>query len=90
MAPGWFTRISDGVALNDVMGTPKFVENDTAVIGVERHQARKLQSAQSEIKDLKARLTEQESTIAGLRNAIASLRQKQWLIDGCGDDNWDL
>ena len=90
MAPGWFTRISDGVALNDVMGTPKFVENDTAVIGVEHYQARKLQFAQSEIKDLKARLAEQDSTIAGLRNEIASLRQKQWLIDGCGDDNWDL
>ena len=90
MAPGWFTRISDGAALNDVLGMPKFVENDTAVIGAKAHQDRQRQSTQSEIESLKAKLIEKESTIAELRKEIATLEQKQWLIDGCGDDNWDL
>ena len=90
MAPGWFTRMSDGVALNDVMGLPKFIENDRAAIGVKRHQNWKLQSALSEIEALKAQLNEKEGTIAELRKEIAILEQKQWLVEGCGDDNWNL
>ena len=90
MAPGWFTRISDGVALNDVMGTPKFVESDTAIIDAACLQDWKLKSAQSEIESLKAQLNEKEITIAELRNEVATLEQKRWLIEGCGDDNWNL
>ena len=90
MAPGWFTRISDGVALNEVMGVPKFVESDTAVIDAACLQDWKLKSAQSEIESLKAQLNEKEITIAELRNEVATLEQKQWLIEGCGDDNWNL
>ena len=90
MAPGWFRRISDRVALNDVMGVPKFAECDTAVIGVERRQDRKLQSALSEIENLKTQLNEKDSTIADLRKEIAILEQKQWLNEGCGDDTWNL
>ena len=90
MAPGWFTRISDGLALNDVMGVPKFVESETPVIGSASDQDWKLQTAQSEIESLKAQLKENESTIADLRKEIATLEQKQWLNEGCGDDNWNL
>ena len=90
MAPGWFTRISDGTALNDVMGTPKFVESKTPVIGSASHQDRKLKSALSEIEALKTQLDEQAGTIAELRKKVATLEQKQWLIEGCGDDNWNL
>ena len=90
MAPGWFKRISDGVALNDVLGTPKFVENDTPVIGSTGERDKTLETANAEIETLRAQLIAKDHIIAELRNEVATLEQKQWLIEGCGDDSWNL
>ena len=90
MAPGWFNRISDDAALNDVMGLSKFADCTTPVMGFADYQDWRLQTARAKIEALHEQLNEKDGLIAELRNEIAVLERKQWVIDGCGDDSWDL
>jgi len=49
MAPGWFTRMSDGLALNDVIEKQKIVENNVLVMNETEFQNWKLDRAKSTI-----------------------------------------
>ena len=64
MAPGWFSRMSDGLALNNVMGTPKFVESKTPVVSSAERQSWVLNEAHPEIEPFKAPSTVNEDLSA--------------------------
>ncbi len=42
------------------------------------------------IEQLKQLVREKDERIAELENEVAVLKQKRWVVDGCGDDAWDL
>ena len=45
---------------------------------------------QQSLTELEQRLAEKERRIKELEHELAVLKHRQWVFDGCGDDNWNL